>query len=79
MSAMPSDWDLVSQQCIIENQNNNKQWNHMLNDLHKKKYDVSMLKLHFPYCLKKNCIDDNSQQFEIHELFEPYMTLILTQ
>jgi hypothetical protein len=39
---------------IIENQNGNKQWIHMLNDLHRKKFDTPMLKLENPYCSKKN-------------------------
>jgi hypothetical protein len=35
---------------IIENQNNNKQWTHMLNDLQRNKLDTPMLKLQNPYC-----------------------------
>jgi hypothetical protein len=35
---------------IVENQNNNKQWTHMLNDLQRNKLDTPMLKLQNPYC-----------------------------
>jgi hypothetical protein len=42
---------------MIENQNNNKQWTHMLNDLQRNKLNTSMLEFQNPYCLKKNiCI-----------------------
>jgi hypothetical protein len=39
---------------IIENQNNDKQWTHMLNDLQKNKLDTLMLELQNPYCSKIN-------------------------
>jgi len=35
---------------MIENQNNNKQWIHMLNDLQRNKLDTLMLKLQNPHC-----------------------------
>jgi hypothetical protein len=35
---------------MIENQNNNKQWTNMLNDLQRNKLDTPMLELQNPYC-----------------------------
>jgi hypothetical protein len=35
---------------MIKNQNNNKQWIHMLNDLQRNKLDTLMLKLQNPHC-----------------------------
>jgi hypothetical protein len=35
---------------IIENQNNNKQWTHMLSDLQRNKLDTTMLELQNQYC-----------------------------
>ncbi len=39
---------------IIENQDNNKQWIRMLNDLQRNKLDTPMLELQNPYCSEKN-------------------------
>jgi hypothetical protein len=39
---------------IIENQNDNKQWTHMLNDLQRNKFDTPLLELQNSYCSKKN-------------------------
>jgi hypothetical protein len=35
---------------MIEKQNNNKQWTHMLNDLQRNKINTSMLELQNLYC-----------------------------
>jgi hypothetical protein len=46
---------------IIENQNNNKQWTHMLSDLQKNQFKTLMLELQNPYCSKKKKhVNDNS-------------------
>jgi hypothetical protein len=39
---------------MIKNQNNNKQWTHMLNDLQRNKLDTPMLELQNPCCSKNN-------------------------
>jgi hypothetical protein len=57
---------------IVENQNNNKQWNCMLSDLQINKLETLMLELQNPYYSKKKHthLNDNSQQPKIHELFD---------
>jgi hypothetical protein len=41
---------------IIENQNNNKQWIHMLNDLQRNKLDTPVLELQNHIIYIKNCM-----------------------
>jgi hypothetical protein len=54
------------------NKHNNKQWIQKLSDLQINKLDTPVLKHRNPYCSQKNNmhVNDNSQQLEIHELFD---------
>jgi len=57
---------------IIENQNDNKQWTHMLNDLQRNKFDTPLLELQKSILFQKKHAhgNDNSQQPKICELFD---------
>jgi hypothetical protein len=52
---------------IIENEKENKQWNHMLNDLQRNKLDTPMLES-ILFKKKHSHVNDNSQP-KIHEFY----------